>query len=127
MTIPEAAQLVLQAGYYADQQEIFVLDMGQPVKIIDLAEKMVRLAGFVPYEDIEIQEIGLRPGEKMFEELALEIEKCHKTDNNLIFVHEPIHYSQQAIDEKLNVLRSIAKGDKDPQEIKETLMKCIQE
>lgn len=127
MTIPEAAQLVLQAGYYADQQEIFVLDMGQPVKIIDLAEKMVRLAGFVPYEDIEIQEIGLRPGEKMFEELSLEIEKCHKTDNNLIFVHEPIHYSQQEIDEKLDVLKSVARGDNDPYKIKETLMKCIQE
>ncbi len=88
MTIPEAAQLVLQAGFYANEREIFVLDMGKPVRIWDLADKMIRLAGLVPGRDIEIQEIGLRPGEKMFEELALEMEECHKTDNNLIFVHE---------------------------------------
>lgn len=61
MTIPEAAQLVLQAGFYAFEREIFVLDMGQPVKIWDLADKMIRLAGLVPGRDIEIQEIGLRP------------------------------------------------------------------
>ena len=126
MTIPEAAQLVLQAGYYAQHREIFVLDMGKPVKILDLAEKMIRLAGKVPYKDIEIQEIGLRPGEKMFEELALEIEKCHKTDNNLIFVHERMDISQDDIDQKLKVLDDTIEKTDDIYEIKDILMKVIQ-
>ncbi|MGM9948161.1 polysaccharide biosynthesis protein [Floccifex sp.] len=125
MTIPEAAQLVLQAGYYAKNREIFVLDMGKPVKILDLAEKMIRLAGKVPYKDIEIQEIGLRPGEKMFEELALEIEKCHKTDNNLIFVHESMDISQEEIDQKLFELEDIVNHSDNIHEIKDVLMKAI--
>ena len=127
MTIPEATQLVLQAGYYANHREIFVLDMGEPVKIINLAEKMIRLAGYVPYDEIEIQEIGLRPGEKMFEELALEIEKCHKTDNNLIFVHERIDYDQDEIDEKVNMLRKAAKEINDPVKLKSLLMDAIKD
>ena len=127
MTIPEATQLVLQAGYYANHREIFVLDMGEPVKIINLAEKMIRLAGYVPFDEIEIQEIGLRPGEKMFEELALEIEKCHKTDNNLIFVHERIDYDQDEIDEKVNMLRKAAKEINDPVKLKSLLMDAIKD
>lgn len=127
MTIPEAAQLVLQAGYYADQREIFVLDMGEPVKIWDLAHKMVRLAGLVPGRDIEIQEIGLRPGEKMFEELALEMEQCHKTDNNLIFVHEKMDIPQDEVDEKLNKLQDVISKTEDIKEIKSVLMGMIQE
>ena len=126
-TIPEATQLVLQAGYYANHREIFVLDMGEPVKIINLAEKMIRLAGYVPYDEIEIQEIGLRPGEKMFEELALEIEKCHKTDNNLIFVHERIDYDQDEIDEKVNMLKKAAKEINDPLKLKSLLMDAIKD
>ena len=127
MTIPEASQLVLQAGYYADQREIFVLDMGEPVKIMDLAEKMIRLAGYIPNEDIEIREIGLRPGEKMFEELALEMEKCHKTDNNLIFVHEKMDISQKEIDKKLERLKEIIDETDDIYEIKNVVMECIQD
>ena len=127
MTIPEATQLVLQAGYYANHREIFVLDMGEPVKIINLAEKMIRLAGYVPYDEIEIQEIGLRPGEKMFEELALEIEKCHKTDNNLIFVHESINYDQDEIDGKVDMLRKAAKEIDDPAKLKSLLMDAIKD
>ncbi len=127
MTIPEAAQLVLQAGYYANHREIFVLDMGQPVKILDLAEKMIRLAGFVPYEDIDIKEIGLRPGEKMFEELALEIEKCHKTKNDLIFVHEPMDIPQEEIDRRLKDLEEVAKDSWNKEAIHDVLFDSIED
>lgn len=127
MTIPEAAQLVLQAGFYANEREIFVLDMGKPVRIWDLADKMIRLAGLVPGRDIEIQEIGLRPGEKMFEELALEMEECHKTDNNLIFVHEKMDIDSKEVDSKLNKLKELMDQTDDKLQIKEVLMDMIKE
>ena len=127
MTIPEAAQLVLQAGYYANHREIFVLDMGKPVKILDLAEKMISLSGAVPYKDIEIKEIGLRPGEKMFEELALEIEKCHRTENKLIFVHEPIEITQEEVDQKITSLYDVIMRTDDPAKIKEVLLETIKD
>lgn len=127
MTIPEATQLVLQAGYYAEHREIFVLDMGEPVKIINLAENMIRLAGYVPYKDIQIKEIGLRPGEKMFEELTLEIEQCHKTDNDLIFVHDRIELDQSEIDKKVESLAIAAKEIDDPVKLKELLMEAIKD
>lgn len=127
MTIPEAAQLVLQAGFYADEREIFVLDMGQPVKIWDLADKMIRLAGLVPGRDIEIKEIGLRPGEKMFEELALEMEECHKTDNNLIFVHEKMDIDSKVIDSDLVQLQELMETTDDKQQIKDVLINMIQD
>jgi FlaA1/EpsC-like NDP-sugar epimerase len=81
MTIPEASQLVMQAGAMARSGELFVLDMGKPVKIWDLAENMIRLSGLVPHKDIEIKEIGLRPGEKLYEELLIKTEELDKTDN----------------------------------------------
>lgn len=93
MTIPEAAQLVLEAGAMARQSQIFVLDMGEPVRILDLAEKMIRLSGLEPYRDIEIREIGLRPGEKLVEELLMRSEALTKTDNAKIFIEQ-----QQAMD-----------------------------
>lgn len=127
MTIPEAAQLVLQAGFYANEREIFVLDMGQAVKIWDLADKMIRLAGLVPGRDIEIQEIGLRPGEKMFEELALEMEECHKTDNNLIFVHEKMDIDSKVVDSDLVQLQELMETTDDKQQIKDVLMNMIQD
>lgn len=86
MTIPEAVSLVLQAGYYANGGEIFILDMGQPVKIDDLARKMIKLSGFEPDVDIKIEYTGLRPGEKLYEELLMSEEGLKKTNNELIFI-----------------------------------------
>lgn len=86
MTIPEAVSLVLQAGYYAKGGEIFVLDMGQPVKIDDLARRMIKLSGFEPDVDIKIEYTGLRPGEKLYEELLMSEEGLEKTKNDLIFI-----------------------------------------
>lgn len=88
MTIPEAAQLVLEAGAMAKQNQVFVLDMGEPVKILDLAENLIRLSGLEPYTDIEIKEIGLRPGEKLYEELLMKSEHLLKTQNKKIFIEE---------------------------------------
>jgi len=88
MTIPEAAQLVLEAGAMARQNQVFVLDMGEPVKILDLAENLIRLSGLEPYRDIQIEEVGLRPGEKLYEELLMKSEHLIKTDNEKIFVEE---------------------------------------
>lgn len=111
MTIPEAAQLVLQAGYYADKGEIFVLDMGEPVKILDLAEKMIRLSGYKPYEDIDIIEIGLRPGEKMYEELHLSGETRTKTKNDLIFRNNVMGIEKAELEKKLERLSAALKEE----------------
>lgn len=97
MTIPEAAQLVLQAGSMANDSEIFVLDMGAPVSILELAENLIRLSGFTPYVDIQIQEVGLRPGEKLYEELLMRSEELTSTENHKIFIeqrHNPITLPQ---------------------------------
>lgn len=94
MTIPEAVQLVIQAGAMAKGGEIFILDMGEPVKIMDLAEKVIRLSGFEPYQDIDIKVIGLRPGEKLYEELLLSEEGIRETNHNKIFIGHPIPASE---------------------------------
>ncbi|MBM3909235.1 MAG: polysaccharide biosynthesis protein [Firmicutes bacterium] len=86
MTIPEAVGLILQSGVYAQDGEIFVLDMGKPVKILDLAEKMIRQSGYIPYEEIKIEFTGLRPGEKMYEELLLDPKTTTKTNSEKIFI-----------------------------------------
>jgi FlaA1/EpsC-like NDP-sugar epimerase len=90
MTIPEAVQLVIQAGAMAKGGEIFILDMGEPVKIMDLAENVIRLSGYVPHVDIEIVVTGLRPGEKLFEELLLDEEGIQKTTHDHIYVGQPV-------------------------------------
>jgi Predicted nucleoside-diphosphate sugar epimerases len=90
MTIPEAVQLVIQAGAMAKGGEIFVLDMGDPVRIMDLAENVIRLSGYVPNVDIDIEITGLRPGEKLYEELLLDDESIEKTAHNKIYVGHPL-------------------------------------
>ena len=97
MTIPEAAQLVLEAGAMARQNQVFVLDMGEPVKILDLAENLIRLSGLEPYKDIQIEEIGLRPGEKLYEELLMNNEHLMETQNKKIFVEEQREISPDEI------------------------------
>ena len=104
MTISEAAQLVLQAGAMANQNELYVLDMGQPVKILDLAENLIRLSGYVPYRDIEIVETGLRPGEKLYEELLVASRDIEKTENDQIFVERQPGVTEEELREKLAVL-----------------------
>ena len=102
MTIPEASQLVLQSGAVANNGELFALDMGQPVKILDLAENMIRLSG-VP--GVKIIETGLRPGEKLYEELLTNKEELVKTDNSLIFIEKDQPLSKEAIYNKIQMLR----------------------
>lgn len=127
MTIPEAARLVLQAGFYADRGEIFVLDMGQPVKILDLAEKMIRMSGYKPYEEIDILEIGLRPGEKMFEELHLDRETTTRTKNDLIFKNHIMAITLNDINCKLDKLSACLSSGKSNAEIKKELLTLIKD
>ncbi|MEE0079802.1 MAG: nucleoside-diphosphate sugar epimerase/dehydratase [Holdemanella sp.] len=110
MTMPEASQLVLQSGAMANNGELFVLDMGQPVKILDLAENMIKLSGA---HDIEIIETGLRPGEKLYEELLMNSDTLTKTDNDLIFIEKDTPLSKEEIDEKLEVLRNAIESEDD--------------
>lgn len=110
MTIPEAAQLVVQAGGLAKGGEIFVLDMGEPVKIVSLAEKLIKLSGYKPYEDIDIQFTGLRPSEKLYEELILPSEKdgMRKTENNKIFVTAPYDFDDAYLMEHIEHIGDMA-------------------
>jgi len=96
----------MQAGAMAKCGELFVLDMGKPVKIIDLAENMVRLSGLTPYVDIDIVEIGLRPGEKLYEELLIKTEDLEKTENDLIFIERDTPFTRSEIEDKLAILTS---------------------
>ncbi len=113
MTIPEAAQLVLQAAAYAQGGEIFVLDMGEPVKIYDLARKLISLSGYKPDTDIKIEFTGLRPGEKLYEELLMDEEGLNKTAHSKIFVGQPIDIDFDLLNQKLEVLKAALEKDDD--------------
>lgn len=104
MTIPEAAQLVLKTGRRAERSEIYVLDMGKPIKIYDLAVKLISLSGLVPDKDIMIEEIGLRPGEKLYEELLVSAEGCEQTEEDRIFIERSPAVSRVDIEARLNRL-----------------------
>ena len=108
MTIPEAVSLVMLAGTYAHGGEIFVLDMGSPVKIVDLARNMIRLSGYKPDVDIKIEYTGLRPGEKLYEEKLMSEEGLKKTDNNMIHIGCPIPFDEDAFMVQLDKLMQYA-------------------
>ena len=107
MTIPEAAQLVMQAGAMAEGAQVFVLDMGEPVKILDLAENLVRLAGLTPYVDVDIIETGLRPGEKLYEELLMDSDTLTATRYNKIFVEQQDSIPNEEMERNLATLRDV--------------------
>ena len=104
MTIPEAVSLVLQAGAYAHGGEIFVLDMGEPVKIYDLAVNLIKLSGYTPNVDMKIEEVGLRPGEKLYEELLMDEEGLEKTQNDLIYIGKPLVFNTDTFFDELDDL-----------------------
>ena len=124
MTIPEASQLVLESGAMAKNGDLFVLDMGSPVKILDLAENMIRLSGFEPYKDIDIVETGLRPGEKLYEELLIKTEELDKTENKLIFIERDEPVSKQELDWKLEMLQ-IALAGENSDVVRAALMEAV--
>ena len=115
MTISEAVHLVLEAGSFAHSGEVFVLDMGEPVHILELAEKMIRLSGYTPYVDIEVREVGLRPGEKLYEELLISDRNLHRTENAKIFVEERPLVNRSQLCWLLEQLRAAADTNDTPQ------------
>lgn len=126
MTIPEAVQLVIQAGSMAKGGEIFILDMGEPVKIVDLARDLIRLSGFEPDKDIKIKYTGLRPGEKLYEELLLAEEGISQTRHEKIFIGKPILLDSNDLYNKLNWLREVVAQEK-PDEIDKIMQGIVAE
>ena len=124
MTIPEAVSLVLLAGTYAKGGEIFVLDMGSPVKIADLARNLIRLSGYKPDDDIKIEYTGLRPGEKLYEEKLMSEEDLEKTDNDLIHIGKPIAFEIDGFLSELNKLMEMAYKNK-KNTIRDQVMKMV--
>ena len=123
MTIPEAVALVLQAGAYAKGGEIFVLDMGESVKILDLANNLIRLSGYRAGEDIEIQFTGLRPGEKLYEELLMDEEGLQDTQNHLIHIGKPILFDEEKFLHQLEQLKKAV--NQDSQDIRCIVQKIV--
>ena len=124
MTIPEAAQLVIQAGAFAKGGEIFVLDMGEPVKIYDLAKNIIKLSGYKPDVDIEIKEIGLRPGEKLYEELLMNEERLKSTQHSKIFIGKQIDVSLREVEGHIGSLVRAAESQ-DKELIRKTLHEAV--
>lgn len=123
MTIPEAVSLVLQASYYAKNGEIFVFDMGEPVKIDFLARNMIQLSGYTPDVDIVIEYTGLRPGEKLYEELLMGEEGLEKTDNELIFIGAPLEMDDEIFEKQLKELEEASENESD--RIKEIVAEVV--
>jgi len=124
MTIPEATQLVLQAASYAKGGEIFVLDMGEPVRIYDLAKNLIRLSGYKPNEDIRIEICGLRPGEKLYEELLMNEEGLKSTEHDKIFIGKPIDIGEEELFSMLGEMETAAKCD-DIEKVKDTVERLV--
>ena len=125
MTIPEAVNLVLQCGALAKGGEIFILDMGEPVKILDLAKNMIRLSGFEPDRDIKIEFTGLRPGEKLYEELLIDEENLTKTSNNRIFVAQPVEVDTELVERKID--KMIAEAYDETKDIRQHIQELVPE
>lgn len=125
MTIPEAVSLVLQAGAYAKGGEIFVLDMGKPVKILDLAQNLIRLSGYKVGEDIKIEFTGLRPGEKLYEELLMDEEGMQNTDNKLIHIGKPIEFDEDGFFVQLHHLKDATESECSDEEVKKLIKEVV--
>ena len=125
MTIPEASQLVLRTGTRAERSDVYVLDMGKPIKILDLAKKLISLSGFEPEKDIAIKEIGLRPGEKLYEELLVTAETCRKTEDARIFIERTPPKPQEEVDRMLRALRQAIDMKANDALIRELMMRIV--